>query len=126
MRRCYLGAVVLAALLLLGIFSSRWMENHHRSLAEQLLSAADAAEAGEWEEFLRLTSGAEGDWHRNRGLTAVLADHQYLEQAEGLLGQLPSAAKRREAAECARLCRDTAHIFRVLAEDQKLKWENLL
>ena len=126
MRRCYLGAGVLAALLLLGIFSSRWMENHHSGLAERLLSAADAAEAGEWEDFLRLTSGVEEEWNQKRSLTAVLADHQYLEQAEGLLGQLISAARRREAAQCARLCRDMAHIFRVLSEDQRLRWENLL
>lgn len=120
MKRCYLGAGVLLALLILGAVTSRWMENHYSRLEKQMLEAAFR----EPEDLLDLALKAQGDW--NRGLTAVLADHQYLERAELAFGQLVPAARRRDRGECTRLCLEIAHIFQLLAQDQQLKWENLL
>lgn len=120
MKRCYLGAGILLVLLLFGIFSSRWMKIHHSRLEKQMLEAAQL----EPEALLVRTRQVSLDW--NRGLTAMLADHQYLERAELAFDHLRAAANEGDRAECTRLCLEIAHIFRVLAEDQRMKWENLL
>lgn len=120
MKRCYLGAGVLVLLLIFGAVSSRWMQTHHTRLEKQMLAAAHQ----EPEMLLAQVERTRADW--NRGMTAVLADHQYLERVELAFDLLAPAAKRRDRAECTRLCLEIAQIFRLLSEDQQLKWENLL
>lgn len=120
MKRCYLGAGILLALLVFGFFGSRWMADHQARMEEALLEAARQSP----EEALALAEQAKAAW--NRSLTAVLADHQYLERAELAFDLLAEAARRGDGAECARLCLELARIFRTLGEDQRLKWENLL
>ncbi len=123
MKRCYLGAALLAALLLLGIFSSRWLENGYAELEKQMRSAAREEDPA---QLLALTEEIRGRWEGKRAVTAVLADHQYLERIEEAFCLLTWAAERRDGAQCARLCLEIAQVFGVLSEEQQLKWENLL
>lgn len=120
MKRCYLGAGMLVILLLFGIFSGKWMDTHHSRLEEAMVEASRQNPR----EALALAEQTREAW--NRKLTAVLADHQYLERAELAFGQLSDAAAADDRAEWTRLCLEIAHIFGTLARDQRLSWENLL
>lgn len=126
MKRCYLGAGALLLVLVLCFLSSRWMEGRYTSLREQLLLAAQAAQSGDWDRLSSTVDRAEANWQQARKLSAVLADHQYLERAELAFDLLAPAVKHRDRAECTRLCLEIARIFQLLSEEQQLKWENLL
>lgn len=110
---------MLLILLIFGAVSSRWMVNHHARLEKLMLAAAQ-----EPEKLCAQAMQVRADW--NRDLTAVLADHQYLDRAEEAFTLLAPAANRRDWAECTRLCLEIAQIFRLLSEEHQLKWENLL
>ncbi len=122
MKRCYLGAGVLLVLLIFGIFSSRWLEKHYEDLENRMYTAAMA----EPEDMPALVESIRARWDRGRLLTAILADHQHPERAAVAFSQLSPAMNRRDKPECTRLCLEIAHIFRMLKEEQQLKWENLL
>lgn len=123
MKRCYLGAGVLAALLILGIFSSRWMENRYGELENQMRLAAREERP---EQLLFLAEEVRIRWERSRAVTSVLADHQNLERLEEAFSQIPAAAAEGNRGKCTQLCLEIAHVFGLLAEEQRLKWENLL
>ena len=122
MKRCYLGAAVLLGILILGFFTSRWMQRHYNDLENRMEEAM-------WEDpetLMALAEEIRQDWSRGQLLTAVLADHQHLEEVEAAFSQLGPAAARRDQAEYTRLCLEIAHIFQLLAEEQQLNLKNLL
>ena len=122
MKRCYLGAAVLLGILILGFFTSRWMQRHYQDLENRMQKAM-------WEDpetLMVLAEEIRQDWSRGQLLTAVLADHQHLEEVEAAFSQLGPATARRDQAEYTRLCLEITHIFQLLAEEQQLNLKNLL
>lgn len=122
MKRCWFGAAALAALLIFGVLSSRWMENHHGAVAAHIDRAADAAAREDWDTALAEAALARQRWAAGRGFAAVLADHAPMEEVDALLALLgPGAEPAAFRENCLRLSRALS----ALGGSQSLSWANL-
>lgn len=126
MKRSWIGAGLLAALLLFGILSSRWMGGNHSSIARDVEQAALAALREDWGQALRLTEQAKQDWEQNWGISAALADHSPMEQVNTLFAQLEPYAAAREAVAFAGVCAQLATEIQAIGEAHSFTWWNLL
>lgn len=126
MKRLYIGIGFLAALLAVGIGITVAFARLHEPLAEDLLAAAELAEAGNWEEVEPLVAKIRRDWEKCRDFTAAVADHEPLEEMEALLAQIEVYARHRDGPNFSAAAMALAHMAAAMAESQSLTWWNLL
>lgn len=123
MKRCRFGAAALAALLILGLLSSRWMGRHCGSLARIALQAAEAAQQEDWDAANDQITLIRQRWETRRSFAAVLSDHAQLDAVDSLLAILGPGARRATFRDNAlRL----AQALAALKESQTFSWSNLL
>lgn len=126
MKRLWIGAILLAVLLLMGIVLTVSFERLHRPLAQKVDSAAAAAAAGDWERADVLISQTKAEWEHFRNFTAAVADHEPLEEMDSLFSQLESLLQLREKDEFVAGCRQLARLAEAIADSQSIKWWSLL
>lgn len=126
MKRSKIGAGLLIFLLVIGLLSSRGMVKFSEPMVENLAQASKAALREDWENALALTQSARARWDKYWGFCAAFADHEPMENINGLFAQLEIYAQSRDsqtfAAVCAQLSQDT----KAVGETHSLKWWNLL
>ena len=88
MKKLWVGASLLAFLLTAGLVNARGMDKNHRQIAALLTDAADASLAGDMRLGTELSEKAQTLWEKYRDAVATVADHQPLEDVDGLLSQL--------------------------------------
>ena len=124
--RCYLGAGLLA-LLLLASFGAQWLvRSFHQPTAQDLESAAEAALAGDPVQATAMTQRARARWERHRHWTAALTDHNPMDDVDDLFAEAQVLAENRQTQELAACCRRLMVQIRSVWEDQSLTWWNLL
>ena len=126
MKRMYIGVGLLAVILASAIALSAAFPAMHMPLAETVEKAAEAALAGNWNEAQVLVTKARQEWERIRDFSAAVADHEPLEQMEGLLTQLEVFGQRKDALDFAAVCRQLAALAEAMADSQRITWWNLL
>ena len=125
-QRFWIGIIVLAVILVLGILTMLLFSHIHHPLAQQLREAAAAAQAENWEKATALAENARAEWEQYRYLISASADHEPLEQMEYLLDQLEVYAADRQKADFAALCIRLANLAEAMADTQQIRWWNLL
>ncbi len=126
MRRVILGAALLVALLVLGIFVAWTMNRMQLPLAQTLENAADAALYGEFSQAVALGNQAKKAWKDRWGVTASLADHVPMDEIDGLFAQLEAYAQEEEKTHYAACCWELASLIQAVAEAHSASWWNLL
>ena len=126
MKRSWMGAALLAGLLLLGLLSTWGMERCHAPLARALDQAGELALAERWEEAESYVNYTKEKWERNWGFAASLADHEPMERINGLYAQLEISGKERDPLVYAMLCAQLKEEMEAMGEAHSLKWWNLL
>ncbi len=126
MKRIRFGAALLIALLILGFWSSNFMERTHFSQAEQLNRAAELALEGHWAAARQRAATAQRDWDKNRGVIAALSDHGSMDHVEGLFAQLEAFAEEEDAVSYSSTCLYLARQLEALGKSHSLNLENLL
>lgn len=125
MNKLWIAVVVLAVLLGLGIAGTVVMEKVHGGLSEDLEQAAVLAE-DRWEEAKALAGSARAKWARYKHLIAALADHEPLEQMDGLFAELEVCQRQEDKACFAVVCVRIASLAEMLSESHSPSWWNLL
>ena len=126
MRRFWLGAALLAALLGVGLWTQAGMDRLHLPAAEDFSRAASAAMAGDWETARSLSARAAGNWRENRSFTASLADHSPMDEVDLLLAEMEIYRQAEDGPHFAACCVQLAAMSRAMADAHNLSWWNLL
>ena len=118
MNRVVIGVALLAALLAASLFSAWQMGNIQQPIADRMEEASRQSLRGE-SAAAETAARAEAAWHSSRVFTAALADHQPMEDIEGLFARL-HAYETEDRSEYAALCAEIARRIRAVAEAQEL------
>lgn len=124
MGRSVIGAAILAALLAVGIWTQNRMEAVHSPIAADMAQAAQLSAAGDWDGAARLVTRARMQWEEHRTFSAALADHQPLEDIEGLMAQLDAYGSQEDSAFSA-TCAEIARRVMAVAEAHTLTLSTL-
>lgn len=125
-RRELIGFVLLTALLLGGVLSSFWLEQHHRTMARELDSAAWYALQQNWDKAWETTEGVSQRWQEKWNFCAAFADHSPMEDIDAQFAQLRVYASARAAQEYAAVCSALAQNLQAMANAHELRWWNVL
>ena len=120
------GAVLLAALLVLGLLSSWDMARTHTAISRQIEDAAWLALTGDWENARTAAAGAESGWEKHRDLSSLLADHTPMEEIDALFARIGICSAARDAAEFAAACGELSRHVMAMGDAHRLTWQNLL
>ena len=126
MKRLAIGVGLLVIMLPLGIWVSGQFSAVYNPMAEFLEQAGAAAQGGNWDaaaEGLAQAKTLWGQWHH---FSAAVADHEPLEEMEGIFGELERCLQLRSTAKFAILCRKLSALARAMAESQSISWWALL
>ena len=125
MRRCWFGAGLLGVLLVLGVVSGTFMLRHSGEMIRQTGLVQQKARQESWEEAELELARAKDRWHRHRSLSAVLSDHEPMEQVEELLVLLEEAVVRKDAETCRELALRLTKNLEALGDSHRPDLENL-
>lgn len=126
MKRAVIGILLLAILLLGGIFSSAWLVRSFDPLIPLLERSGLEAREGNWDTAGQLAHQAQARWQEAWKLTAVFVDHAPMEQIDGLFSQLETFRQARCPVEFAALCLRLAQELEALGQTHSPEWWNLL
>lgn len=126
MKRGGFGAVLLAALLVLGIISALAMDRLHSPLADTMEEASAAALAGDWHRAAQLTGEVHASWEKGWRFSACFADHGPMEQIDRLFSQLEVYRAAEDPLAFAVVCASLQTQLEAMGDAHKLNWWNLL
>lgn len=124
-RRFYLGAGILALLLVLGIFNGHWLDQSNRQIVQRLIQAEEAAQEGNSDDALALAQQAKALWQSSWNRVAVVADHTAMDEIDGLFSQLVHYAREGAASFCA-TCARVRELVKAVSDGHQFTWWNLL
>ena len=101
MARFYLGVSILLVFLIFGLWVGSALEDIHTEIADTLTLAADTALKGDMEKAEAIAATAREKWEKSWHSTATAADHEPMDEIDGLLSQLPVFAHSDRAADFA-------------------------
>lgn len=122
MRRSWIGAGILAVLLVLALLTAWGMDRLHSPIAQDLDQAAALVQEGNWVQAQALAQSARDQWERNRNKTACVADHTPMEEIDDLFAQLGQYAQAGEQATFAALCAQLAARTQAISQAHSLTW----
>ena len=120
------GAILLFLLLALTLGIGLGATAIHEPARALLEQAADAALADDLPRAVDLARQARQRWERFRGLTAVVADHTPMDEADRLFGEMDVFATARDGVHFAACCSQLAQQLRSMSEAHSGSWWNLL
>ena len=126
MKRTWIGLGLLAAILALSLWGADYMGKCHGASARDLNRSASLAGEGQWGQAEALMRRAEKNWQKKRGVTAAFADHEPMDEAEGLFAQLEVYARERDAAAFSAAAARLATLLQAIADAHRLNLVNLL
>lgn len=124
MKRIWFGAVLMAALLMLGFGSSTLMERTHMAQVKDLDRAAELALEGNWGGAENFAAAARREWDKKRPLIAGLCDHEPMDQIEGLFAQLEVFALEQDTVSFSSCCAYLARQLEALGKSHSLNLQN--
>lgn len=125
MKRSILGLIMLLILLILGIFTTGYMQKCHEDVLRTLQTAVTCAEAGNWQQATFALRTAEDAWERQWGITAALSDHEPMEKINDLFAQLDIYAKAEDPVRFTAVCARLKEALDAIGEAHSVVWWNL-
>lgn len=126
MKRGWIGLGLLLLLLAGSIAVTCTMDAQHTPMARDLESAADLALAGDWEKAAALAKKTKAEWENRWNLNAAFADHEPMEEIDGLFAQADVYARTREEISFAAVCAELAQRLEAMGDAHGLTWWNLM
>lgn len=126
MKRFWIGLAMLILLLGGGFLAQHRMERIHTPCAMDLEWSADRAQAGDWQAAGELAHRAREAWSRNWRFTAMLSNHQPLDEVDALFEELEVYLTRQETTAYCAACMFLSQRVMDLGESFRLNWWNLL
>ena len=123
MKRVWIGAGILAVLLVAGLLAGFAMEGLD-SGAKKLERLGQLALEEQWEAAEDTLEAVEEDWEDRRWLLTALADHEVIEDMEASLAQLEAYIDQRDAAACHALSSALAKKMEAIGKANSLTLEN--
>lgn len=120
MGRFRIGVGLLAVLLALSIGAQLGMGAMEKPLLQALNNAMEQAQQENFAAAGAEIARAQETWQRTRDFSAVLADHQYLEDIDAQLAMLAIWAEGEEKRDFLTLCADTVLRIRAVADAHRL------
>ena len=125
-KRFYFGMGILLFFLILGLFVSWGMQEAVRPVTQQLQQAAEAAHSGETARAILLAQQARDLWDDRWGGMALAADHEPMDEIDGLFAQIVFFAHARDGQQLGACCARVAELVEAMAEAHALSWRNVL
>lgn len=126
MGRLRLGLVLIALILVSGLFLENRMEKVFHPRAEDLEEAAYWAGQENWGKAEALMKQARAGWAEKRNLAAALVHHGVLDDIDIRFAELEAAARNRERMAFQSGCAGLALQLRNLPKVHSFAWWNLL
>lgn len=126
MKRCWFGLGLLVFLLIGGLLATRAMTLRHKAVAARLDTAAAAAEAENWAEAERQLGAARKQWEDDWHFTAAFADHEPMEEIDGLFAQSEVYLRSHDPEALAAVCTQLSRLTEAVGEAHALNWWNFL
>lgn len=123
MGRFWIGAGLLVLLLGLGLYSAWAMDGVHTPIADQLEQAAATPAP---EQAAALLQAAKEAWDAHWHNTAVLAEHEPMDDIDSLFAQAEMFARTGQMGDFSAMCMRLAQRIRAAAESHKPTWWNFL
>ena len=108
MKRVWIGAGLLAALLTAGLLAGWAMDRGLCPGAEKLKLAGELAAAGRWGAAEEMLDDVEEIWEDRRWLVTALYDHEIMDEMDAALAQLEAYCDARDTLAFRALCRALA------------------
>lgn len=126
MKRCRFGVILLACLLILGGASAWAMGKASEPVADLCRKAGDSALSGDWAVAEAQFRQAKMQWDSRFPFCATLADHEPMENINGMFAQLEVYARCRDAESFAAACALLSEDVEAVGEAHRLSWWNIL
>lgn len=126
MKRLWLGAGILAALLVACLAVTWGMDRIHDPISRDLEQAGRAAMEEDWEVAEAHADSARARWEKYWEATAAAADHGPMDDMDRLFAQLPVYAGKREAVHFAACCAELSRLAEAMGEAHSLGWWDFL
>ena len=126
MGRFWLGIGILALFLIWGLWVGCAMDNVHQTIAQTLDDAAAQCLDGDLPGGMELAQEAQQLWQNKWHGTAAVADHEPMDEIDGLFAQLEVYGKAGLAADFATYCARLSRLVSAMGEAHSFTWWNLL
>jgi len=126
MKRSWIGFALLMIMLFGGILVTRKMEKIHDPIEKQLQQAAQCALDNNWEKAEVFFREAEKSWDEQEHFRSCFADHNPVEEIDGMFKKLSVFCSTQEPIGFAGGCRELARKVAAVGEAHELVWWNLL
>ena len=126
MKRLWLGAVILAVLLLAGILSCFLTETIHSQTGVLLTDAGAYAAAGDWVSAAEAFFAARDAWQKAHAVTAAITDHEPMEEIDRFFVQGETCLEFRNTAAFCMYCRSLSTMLDTIGEAQSVQWWSFL
>lgn len=126
MKRMWIGVILLAAVLAASLWSGGRMERVHMQTARHLTQAEEAAARGQWTDVRSFTAWAESIWRKEQLFTAAFAEHEHMDNIEGLFAQLRTYAGAEDALSFRVICACLVSQLEALSESHSFSPGNIL
>ena len=126
MKRFWLGVMILAGLLALGIGVTVAVNRFCDPISGELSQASDAVLQDQWAAAEQAARRARSRWERHRALHAAVGNHEPMEEIDSLFEQLEIYSRQRDGLRFAECCAQLASLITTLGEAQGVYWWNVL
>lgn len=126
MKRCWFGGALLILLLIGGLLVTAGMSKNHELAAQMLEEAAFSAMTENWKDAGDHLEEAHEVWEEKWHFSAAFADHEPMEEIDGMFAQARVYLLRRNPEALAAVCAQLAEMTRAIGESHRLKWWNFL
>ena len=126
MGRFWLGVGILVIFLAGGLWVSHTMDDVHQSIGSTLDAAAEYALDGDLESGFSLAQQARSNWQANWNWVATVADHEPMDEIDGLFSQLDAYRQSQRSIDFAACCARLSALVVAVGEAHSLTWWNLL
>ena len=124
MKRLWIGIGLLTVILVVGILVPEIMDACHEPVAEDLEQAAEFALADRWGEAVNLFHRAEEKWEEKKPVTASFAEHEPMDDIDGMFAQLEVYAAAGDAVSFSGTCVCLARYLDAIGDYHDLKLWN--
>lgn len=126
MKRIWIGIGLLAALLLAGIWVADAMADSHEPGAADLRRASQLALEEDWDMAEALTGRARDTWEKRWRVTASFADHEPMDEIDGMFAELKVYARVKDEVAYSGTCAHLAELMDAMGKAHSFNWWNLL
>ena len=125
MKRCWFGLGLLT-ILLIGTALITWhMDKAHQPMVEATVEAGQRAIQNDWGNAEALINQARVQWKRNWGINAAFADHEPMEEINGLFAQLDIYCQLCDSVGFAAVCGRLSQSLEAMGDAHSFTWWNV-